>query len=100
MTAPSRRAIAVVSVHAFPLSELGRGENGGMNLGIRRLCEGLARRGVPTDVFVRRDAPDLPAERLIAPGSLFVLLDVGPPEPLPKEKLGALLDPFADAMLA
>ncbi|MGA3185320.1 MAG: glycosyltransferase, partial [Candidatus Dormibacteria bacterium] len=42
----------------------------------------------------------LPAERLIAPGSRLVLLDVGPPRPLPKEELVALLDPFADAMLA
>jgi D-inositol-3-phosphate glycosyltransferase len=100
MTAPSGRAIAVVSVHASPLSELGRGENGGMNLGVRRLCEGLAERGVPSDVFVRRDDPRLPAERLIAPGSRLVLLDVGPPRPLPKEELVALLDPFADAMLA
>ncbi len=100
MTAPSGRAIAVVSVHASPLSELGRGENGGMNLGVRRLCEGLAERGVPTDVFVRREDPHLPAERLIAPGSRLVLLDVGPPRPLPKEELVALLDPFADAMLA
>jgi len=83
MTAPSGRAIAVVSVHASPLSELGRGENGGMNLGVRRLCEGLAERGVPSDVFVRRDDPDLPAERLIAPGagsssSMWARLDRSP----------------------
>ncbi|MGA8016226.1 MAG: glycosyl transferase, partial [Candidatus Dormiibacterota bacterium] len=82
MTHLPARAIAVVSVHASPLSELGRGENGGMNLGIRRLCEGLADRGIPTDVFVRREDPRLPAERLIAPGSRQVLLDVGPPRPL------------------
>ena len=53
MTEPAERAIAVVSVHASPLSDLGRGENGGMNLGVLRLCEGLSERGVPTDVFVR-----------------------------------------------
>ncbi|HXZ99541.1 MAG TPA: glycosyltransferase [Candidatus Binatia bacterium] len=100
MTEPTGRAIAVVSVHASPLSDLGRGENGGMNLGIRRLCEGLADRGVPTDVFVRRDDPHLPAERLIAPGSRLVLLDVGPPRRLPKEELLPLLDRFAGAVLA
>jgi D-inositol-3-phosphate glycosyltransferase len=100
MTESRGRAIAVVSVHASPLSELGRGENGGMNIGVRRLCEGLADRGVPTDVFVRRDDPSLPAERLIAPGSRLVLLDVGPPHPLPKDELVPLLDPFADALLA
>jgi len=100
MTEPTGRAIAVVSVHASPLSELGRGDNGGMNIGVRRLCEGLAERGVPTDVFVRRDDPDLPAERLIAPGSRLVLLDVGPPHPIPKQELVPLLDPFAEALLA
>jgi D-inositol-3-phosphate glycosyltransferase len=100
MIEPTGRAIAVVSVHASPLSELGQGENGGMNIGVRRLCEGLAERGVPTDVFVRRDDPNLPVERLIAPGSRLVLLDVGPPRPLPKQGLVPLLDPFADALLA
>jgi D-inositol-3-phosphate glycosyltransferase len=100
MIESSGRAIAVVSVHASPLSELGRGDNGGMNIGVRRLCEGLAERGVPTDVFVRRDDPRLPAERLIAPGSRLVLLDVGPPHPIPKQELQPLLEPFADALLA
>ena len=100
MTEPTGRAIAVVSVHASPLSDLGRGENGGMNLGVRRLCEGLADRGVPTDVFVRRDDPGLPAERLIAPMSRLILLDVGPPRPLPKEALLPHLEGFAQAVVA
>jgi len=100
MTEPSGRAIAMISVHASPLAELGRGENGGMNLGVRRLCESLAQRGVPTDVFVRRDDPDLPAERLIAPGSRLVLLDVGPPKRMSKDALVPLLDEFADALIA
>ena len=71
------RAVAVISVHASPLSDLGSGENGGMNLAIRRLCEGLSLRGVPTDVFVRRDGPG-PDEELIAPLSRLVRLPVGP----------------------
>ncbi len=99
MREPTGRAIAVVSAHASPLAQLGRGENGGMNLGVRRLCEGLAERGVPTDVFVRRDAPDLPAEQLIAPGSRVVMLDVGPPRRLPKDALVPLLDRFARAII-
>ena len=78
------RAVAVISVHASPLSDLGSGENGGMNLAIRRLCEGLSLRGVPTDVFVRRDGPG-PDEELIAPLSRLVRLPVGPPAPLRKE---------------
>ncbi len=90
------RAVAVISVHASPLSDLGSGENGGMNLAIRRLCEGLSLRGVPTDVFVRRDGPG-PDEELIAPLSRLVRLPVGPPEALHKEEVRELLDDFTVA---
>jgi D-inositol-3-phosphate glycosyltransferase len=92
------RAVAVISVHASPLSDLGSGENGGMNLAIRRLCEGLSLRGVPTDVFVRRDGPG-PDEELIAPLSRLVRLPVGPRKPLRKEEVRALLDEFTDATI-
>jgi D-inositol-3-phosphate glycosyltransferase len=92
------QAVAVISVHASPLSDLGSGENGGMNLAIRHLCEGLSLRGVPTDVFVRRDGPG-PDEELIAPLSRLVRLPVGKPSPLPKEDVSLLLDEFTDATI-
>ena len=92
------QAVAVISVHASPLSDLGSGENGGMNLAIRRLCEGLSLRGVPTDVFVRRDGSG-PDEELIAPLSRLVRLRVGPPTALPKEHVSLLLDEFTDATI-
>ncbi len=92
------QAVAVISVHASPLSDLGSGENGGMNLAIRRLCEGLSLRGVPTDVFVRRDGPG-PDEELIAPLSRLVRLPVGPAEPRRKEDITELLDEFTDATI-
>jgi D-inositol-3-phosphate glycosyltransferase len=96
----SRRALAVVSVHASPLSPLGQGENGGMNLSIRRLCEGLAERGVPSDVFIRRDDPLAPAEELIASGSRLVRLPAGPPQPIGKEQVLGHLPAFTSALLA
>jgi D-inositol-3-phosphate glycosyltransferase len=92
------RAVAVISVHASPLSDLGSGENGGMNLAIRRLCEGLSRRGVPSDVFVRRDGPG-PDEELIAPLSRLVRLPVGSPIPLRKQEVRELLDDFTTATI-
>lgn len=98
--AQARQAVAVVSVHASPLGLLGSGENGGMNLAVRRLCEELSARGVPSDVFVRRDDPAAPAERLIAPGSRLVLLDAGAPEPLPKDRVLDHLPRFASALAA
>ncbi len=97
--ASSRRALAVVSVHASPLGDLGRGENGGMNLSIRRLCEGLATRGIPSDVFIRRDDPGAPAEELICSGSRLVRLDAGPARPLPKEAVLGHLPQFTTALL-
>ena len=96
----ARRALAVVSVHASPLSPLGQGENGGMNLSIRRLCEGLAERGIPSDVFIRRDDPRAPAEELICSGSRLVRLPAGPPEPLSKERILGHLPEFTSALLA
>jgi D-inositol-3-phosphate glycosyltransferase len=92
------QAVAVISVHASPLSDLGSGENGGMNLAIRHLCEGLSMQGVPTDVFVRRDGPG-PDEELIAPLSRLVRLPVGKPSPLRKEDVSLLLDEFTEATI-
>ena len=52
--------VAVISMHASPLGALGRGENGGGNLAVRRLCEGLAESGewlgVPADLSGRGTA--------------------------------------------
>ncbi len=90
----------MISMHASPLGALGRGENGGGNLAVRRLCEGLAESGIPTDVFVRRDNPASPAEEMIAPMSRLVRLPVGPASPLPKGDLVAHVDAFSRAVIA
>jgi len=71
-----------------------------MNLAVRRLCEGLAERGVPTDVFIRRDDSLAPDEELIAPMSRLVRLRVGPAAPVAKAEVRALCDEFADAVIA
>src|SRR5947209_17838684 len=98
MPAPRAEAVAVISVHASPVAELGRGENGGMNVAIRQLCEGLSILGIPTDVFVRRDDPDVPAEEMLAPLSRLVRLPVGPARPIPKADVVDLCDAFAAAV--
>lgn len=92
--------IAVISMHASPVGALGRGENGGGNLAVRRLCEGLAANGIPTDVFVRREDTTSPDEQLIAPTSRLVRLPAGPPRRLAKQELPPLTDEFADAVIA
>ena len=52
--------VAVLSVHTCPLAPLGGWETGGMNVYVRELCRGLSRLGVMTDVFTRRQDPDVP----------------------------------------
>lgn len=100
MTLDVARAVAVISMHASPIGGLGRGENGGANLAVRRLCEGLARYGTPTDVFVRREDPTSAAEELIAPSSRLVRIEAGPPRRLPKQDLVEFTDSFAAAVVA
>lgn len=70
-----------------------------MNLAVRRICEGLAALGHPTDVFVRREDRSAPDEELIAPSSRLIRLRVGPPAPVAKGKVRAMCDEFADAVL-
>ena len=91
--------IAVISLHASPLGALGRGENGGGNLAVRRLCEGLSSFGIPTDVFVRRDDQAASDEELIAPMSRLVRLPIGPPMALPKTDLAPYVDAFSRAVV-
>lgn len=87
-------------MHASPVGALGRGENGGGNLAVRRLCQGLAKCGIPTDVFVRREDPLSPSEELIAPMSRLVRLPAGPARPLPKASLADHVEAFSAAVVA
>jgi D-inositol-3-phosphate glycosyltransferase len=99
MTRALAGPVAVISMHASPIGPLGRGENGGGNLAVRRLCEGLAACGIPTDVFVRRDDVASPSEELIAPMSRLVRLPAGPGRALPKAELVHHVDAFSRAVV-
>ena len=100
MTRTIAGPVAVISMHASPIGALGRGENGGGNLAVRRLCEGLTACGIPTDVFVRRDDARLPSEELIAPMSRLVRLPAGPAHALPKAELAHHAEEFSRAVIA
>jgi len=93
------RAVALISYHASPLGHLGRGENGGMNLAIRRLCEGLSAAGVPTDVFVRREDPLSAAEELIAPRSRLIRISAGGEQAISKADAREHVEGFARAVI-
>src|SRR5438093_2788048 len=93
------KPLAIVSLHASPGAALGAGENGGMNVYVRAVCEELSRRGIPTEVFTRRTGVDGPERVRLAEKSCVTRLRVGPAEDLDKGGLFDLLPSFTEAVL-
>src|SRR5438876_7993992 len=93
------KPLAIVSLHASPVAALGAGENGGMNVYVRAVCEELSRRGIPTEVFTRRASVDGPERVRLAEKSWVTRLRVGPAEDLDKGGLFDLLPSFTEAVL-
>jgi D-inositol-3-phosphate glycosyltransferase len=97
---PALKTLAIVSLHASPVAALGAGENGGMNVYVRAVCEELSMRGIPTEVFTRRSNPDGPDRVRLADRSWVTRLPVGPAEDIEKGRLFDLLPEFTEAILA
>jgi D-inositol-3-phosphate glycosyltransferase len=93
------KPLAIISLHAAPDAPLGSGENGGMNVYVRAVCEELSRRGIATEVFTRRTRPDGPERIRLAERSWVTRLRVGPAAELEKGELFDRLPAFADAVL-
>src|SRR5256712_9443556 len=93
------KPLAIVSLHASPVAALGAGENGGLNVYVRAVCEELSRRGIPTEVFTRRTGVDGPDRVRLAEKSWVTRLRVGPAEDLDKGGLFDLLPIFTEAVL-
>src|SRR5256714_7096625 len=96
----SLEPIAIISMHASPVAPPGAGENGGMNVYLRAVCEELSRRGIPTEVFTRRSSPGGDDRIRLAERSWVTRLTVGPAADLEKSQLFDLLPAFSDAVLA
>src|SRR3982074_2949349 len=94
------KPLAIVSLHASPVASLGAGENGGMNVYIRAVCEELSRRGIPTEVFTRRSSPDGEDRVQLAEKSWVTRLRVGPEDDTDKGQLFDLLPEFSEAVLS
>jgi D-inositol-3-phosphate glycosyltransferase len=90
--------IAMVSEHASPLAALGGVDAGGQNVYVAALSQALARRGIEVVVHTRRDDPELPRRRLLAPGVEVDHVDAGPPERIPNaiDRLLPYMDEFAE----
>lgn len=70
-----------------------------MNVYVRELVASLAQAGVPSDVFTRRWADDLPEVVDVEPGFRVVHVPAGPSN-LPKEALSRVVDEFSDGVRA
>ena len=86
-------------MHASPVAPLGAGENGGMNVYLRAVCEELSRRGIPTEVFTRRSSASGPDRVRLAQGSWVTRLAVGPAEEIDKGRLFDLLPELTQAVV-
>jgi D-inositol-3-phosphate glycosyltransferase len=93
------KPLAIVSVHASPVAPLGSGENGGMNVYLRAVCEELSRRAIPTEVFTRRSSASGPDRVRLAEKSWVTRLAVGPAEEVDKAGLFDQLPAFTQAVL-
>jgi D-inositol-3-phosphate glycosyltransferase len=70
-----------------------------MNVYVREFSAALARTGVVCDVFTRAWSDDLPAVVDIEPGFRVHHVAAGPPRPMAKEALPAVIEEFADGVL-
>ena len=93
------KPLAIVSLHASPVAALGAGENGGMNVYVRAVCEELSRRGIATEVFTRRSSAGGPDRLRLAERSWVTRLAVGPAHDIDKAHLFDLLPDFSEAIL-
>ena len=87
--------VAVLSVHTCPLACLGGWETGGMNVYVRELSRELGKLGVATDVFTRRQDPELSTTVELGRNARVVHVDAGPPRRVDKYAVLDYLSEFA-----
>ena len=73
----AHRRIAVISMHTSPTASLGQNGNGGLNVYVREVCTAFSDRGIATDIFTRKQAPDDPDVEMLAPLSRVIYLPAG-----------------------
>jgi D-inositol-3-phosphate glycosyltransferase len=71
-----------------------------MNVYVRELVSSMAQAGVACDVYTRRWSPDLAPSVTVEPGFRVVHLDAGPPGPVPKEELPAVVPEFTRRLVS
>src|SRR3569833_809174 len=90
--------VEMVSEHARPLARVGGPDAGGQNVHVGALAVALARRGHEVVVLTRRDDAHRPTVVPFAPGITVEHVPAGPPRRVPKDRLQAYMNEFADAL--
>jgi D-inositol-3-phosphate glycosyltransferase len=88
--------IAMLSVHSSPLARLGGKEAGGMNVYVRELARELGARGVPVDIFTRRQDRQSPTIQPLSCGVRVIQLHAGPAAPYDKNHVLTYLPEFVN----
>ncbi|MFW5713830.1 MAG: glycosyltransferase [Brevefilum sp.] len=92
--------VAMISYHTCPLAVLGGKNTGGMNVYVRELTRFLGRVGVHVDVFTRSQDEHIPqVSHDLGNFNRVVHIPAGPENFLPKAKLLAYTDEFAQKIM-
>lgn len=91
--------LAVIAYHSSPLAAPGSGDAGGMSIFVRGLADALAKKGLRTDIFTRRNGPG-PTTNTISDGVRVIVIEAGPAETVEKDKQPAYLPEFVTGVRA
>jgi glycosyltransferase involved in cell wall biosynthesis len=94
MISPTKKRIALISVHGDPAVEIGKEEAGGQNVYVRQVGEALAKQGWLVDMFTRK--ADAQQESIVqhGPNCRTIRLQGGPEKFIPRDELYGYLPNF------
>jgi D-inositol-3-phosphate glycosyltransferase len=92
------KKIAMISMHASPLAQLGGDKSGGMNLYIKEISLRLSKLGLQVDIFTRYELNDSSEIIEIGPGVRLVHIKAGPNKKILPAKLHRHVPAFIEGV--
>ena len=86
--------IAMISMHASPISALGGYKSGGMNLYIKEIALRLAKLGAKVDIYTRNDVDNTIETLELGPNVRLIYINAGPKKKLAPLELNEHIDEF------
>lgn len=87
-------------MHTSPVDTPGRGDAGGMNVYLEAISRHLVTQGCTVELLTRRTDPDQPDAVKLSSGATLRHLTAGPPDTMPKERLGQVVEQFTANVIA